>query len=61
MKLKTTFLASTALVISTGSSFADGHLADELTVVSWGGAYQSSQQRAYSEPYGEENLSLIHI
>ena len=55
MKLKTTFLASTALVISTGSSFADGHLADELTVVSWGGAYQSSQQRAYSEPYGEEN------
>ena len=25
--------------------------ADELTVVSWGGAYQTSQQKAYSEPY----------
>jgi len=25
--------------------------ADELTVISWGGAYQVSQQKAYSEPY----------
>jgi len=55
MKLKTTLLASAALVLSTGVTFADGHMADELTVVSWGGAYQKSQQRAYSEPYGEAN------
>ncbi|RBO54124.1 ABC transporter substrate-binding protein [Rhodovulum sp. BSW8] len=27
--------------------------ADSLTVVSWGGAYQTSQQKAYSEPYAE--------
>ncbi|WP_424931553.1 extracellular solute-binding protein [Amaricoccus macauensis] len=27
--------------------------ADSLTVVSWGGAYQNSQQNAYSEPYSE--------
>ncbi|MEM8571927.1 MAG: extracellular solute-binding protein [Pseudomonadota bacterium] len=27
--------------------------ADGLTVVSWGGAYQNSQQKAYSEPYAE--------
>ena len=27
--------------------------ADELTVVSWGGAYQNSQIKAYSEPYAE--------
>ena len=25
--------------------------ADAMTVVSWGGAYQNSQQKAYSEPY----------
>ena len=27
--------------------------ADSMTVVSWGGAYQNSQQKAYSEPYAE--------
>ena len=54
MKLKTTLLASAALVLSTGVTFADGHMADELTVVSWGGAYQKSQQRAYSEPYAAD-------
>jgi putative spermidine/putrescine transport system substrate-binding protein len=26
---------------------------DAMTVVSWGGAYQNSQQKAYSEPYAE--------
>ena len=51
MKLMTTTLASAALALTAGASFADGHMADELTVVSWGGAYQTSQQRAYSEPY----------
>ena len=54
MTLKTTFLASAALVLSTGVTFADGHMADELTLVSWGGAYQKSQQRAYSEPYAAD-------
>ena len=55
MKLKTTLLAAGALVLSTGATFADGHMANELTLVSWGGAYQKSQQRAYSEPYAEAN------
>ncbi|MEL7150438.1 MAG: extracellular solute-binding protein [Pseudomonadota bacterium] len=54
MKLTTTLLATSALAVSAGASFADGHMADELTVVSWGGAYQVSQQRAYSEPYAAE-------
>ncbi len=27
--------------------------ADSMTIVSWGGAYQSSQQKAYTEPYAE--------
>ena len=30
-------------------------MADSMTLVSWGGAYQSSQQRAYVEPYLEMN------
>ena len=54
MKLTTTLLATTALAVSAGATFADGHMADELTVVSWGGADQVSQQRAYSEPYAAE-------
>ncbi len=54
MKLTTTILATGALAISASASFADGHMADELTLVSWGGAYQKSQQRAYSEPYAAE-------
>ncbi len=53
MKLTTTLLATSALVFTAGTSFAGGHMADELTLVSWGGAYQKSQQRAYSEPYAE--------
>ncbi len=54
MKLTTTLMATSALVITAGASFADGHMADELTLVSWGGAYQKSQQRAYSEPYAAD-------
>jgi putative spermidine/putrescine transport system substrate-binding protein len=26
-------------------------MADSMTIVSWGGAYQASQINAYSEPY----------
>ncbi len=48
MKLTTTLLATTALGFA-----ANAALADSMTLVSWGGAYQSSQQRAYSEPYAE--------
>jgi putative spermidine/putrescine transport system substrate-binding protein len=62
MKLKTLLLAATASTALAGSAYADNHglalepcenCADELTLVSWGGAYQSSQQKAYSEPYAE--------
>jgi len=41
----------------TGAAFAADELpacencADELTIVSWGGAYSNSQLKAYSEPY----------
>ncbi len=47
MKL-TTFaaaLSATALTLPA--------VAEDMTIVSWGGAYQSSQQKAYTEPYAE--------
>lgn len=53
MKLTKLFLASTAVSALAGMTVAAE--VDSLTLVSWGGAYQKSQSRAYSEPYGEAN------
>lgn len=49
MKLKLISVAAIATTLVAGVA----HSADavELTVVSWGGAYQKSQQKAYAEPY----------
>ncbi|MDK3017726.1 extracellular solute-binding protein [Pseudodonghicola flavimaris] len=49
MKLKSlaALAASTALL----APMAMAEMADEMTLVSWGGAYQKSQVRAYAEPY----------
>ena len=47
-----------AATMAAGPSLADGHLADTLTLVSWGGAYQASQVNAYSNPYQEMNPGL---
>ncbi|MGC1495991.1 MAG: extracellular solute-binding protein [Sulfitobacter sp.] len=55
MKLTKTLMATTALTIAAGMSFADGHMASEMTIVSWGGAYSASQQNAYHTPYSEAN------
>ena len=61
MKLTTTLLASTALAVTAGSTFADGHMAGEMTIVSWGGAYSASQQNAYHNPYMEKTgISIIN-
>ena len=54
-------LAATAVaaLASGGALWAQGDpepcegCADAMTVVSWGGAYQTSQQKAYSEPYAK--------
>ena len=56
MKLKTTLLG-TACVCVAGAAWAAEHgpMADSMTLVSWGGAYQNSQQKAYVEPYQEMN------
>ncbi|SPF77481.1 extracellular solute-binding protein [Pseudoprimorskyibacter insulae] len=56
MKVITSILATTALTVAAGSAFAAGHgMADSLTIVSWGGAYQNSQLKAYVEPYMAAN------
>ena len=57
MKLKTALLASAAGLIAM-PALADGHMADSMTLVSWGGAYQTSQIRAYSDPYAAMNEGL---
>ncbi len=50
MKLTTTLLATSALVATTFAAQAE-----DMTLVSWGGAYQASQQKAYAEPYMKMN------
>ncbi|MFX0542280.1 extracellular solute-binding protein [Roseovarius sp. S4756] len=50
MKFTKTLLTSTALTAVAGMATAE---VEELTVVSWGGAYSNSQQKAYHEPYTE--------
>ncbi len=49
MKLTKTLLATTALTV-----FAGAVTAEEMTIVSWGGAYSASQLKAYHEPYSEK-------
>ncbi|MDE9450448.1 extracellular solute-binding protein [Aliiroseovarius sp. Z3] len=52
MKLVKTLLASSALTV-TASAVSAQDMANEMTLVSWGGAYQASQVKAYVEPYLE--------
>ncbi len=54
MKLTKTLLTTTALTVAAGMVSADGHMASEMTIVSWGGAYSNSQQQAYHNPYMEK-------
>ncbi|MEL6978911.1 MAG: extracellular solute-binding protein [Pseudomonadota bacterium] len=55
MTLKTALLAFGAVAVTATGAFADGHgkMSDEMTIVSWGGAYEASQQNAYHTPYSE--------
>lgn len=43
MKLKTVILAGTALAFAGSAA-----MAKDMTIVSWGGAYQASQKNAYA-------------
>ena len=61
MKLAKTLMATTALTVAAGMVAADGHMASEMTIVSWGGAYSNSQQKAYHDPYIEKSgISIIN-
>jgi len=55
MKLTKTLLSTTALTVGLGATAGAQEMADSMTLVSWGGAYQESQQKAYVEPYLEMN------
>tara|TARA_X000000950_G_C13884022_1_gene648094 strand:+ start:272 stop:1387 length:1116 start_codon:yes stop_codon:yes gene_type:complete len=44
-----------ALMLGVSAVFASTSNATDMTVVSWGGAYQISQQKAYTEPYSAAN------
>ncbi len=52
MKLMKILMASSAMTVAAAGLHAQD-MANSMTLVSWGGAYQTSQQRAYSEPYME--------
>src|SRR6056297_1871000 len=57
MKLTKTLMATTALTVTAVAAHAED-MADSMTLVSWGGAYQASQANAYAEPYKEMNPGL---
>lgn len=60
MKMKTVLMgAAGALALSVGTGHAQ--MADEMVVVSWGGAYQASQVNAYLIPYAEANPGFTYI
>ena len=57
--MKTTLMltaSALAMVLATASVQVPSAVAQEkqLTIVSWGGAYQESQRKAYYEPYAKE-------
>ena len=48
-----------AAIVSVGVALLAGNsLATELTIVSWGGAYTASQQKAYHDPYVAKNPGI---
>lgn len=51
MKLTKTLLATTVCAGIAGTAVTSQEMANSMTLVSWGGAYQDSQQKAYVEPY----------
>ncbi|UOA28845.1 extracellular solute-binding protein [Pseudosulfitobacter sp. DSM 107133] len=61
MKLTKILMTSTALSFVAGMVAAEAHMANEMTIVSWGGAYSKSQKLAYSDPYAEKTgVSIIN-
>ena len=52
MKIRTMLLTTGAALAAAPMAVAQD-MADSMTIVSWGGAYQESQVKAYAEPYQE--------
>ena len=52
MKTSIKLMATTCLTL-TATMAVSQDMADEMTIVSWGGAYSTSQQNAYHDPYIE--------
>ncbi|WP_294612409.1 extracellular solute-binding protein [uncultured Roseovarius sp.] len=55
MKLTKTLLATTVLTVAAGTAVTAQDMANSMTLVSWGGAYQDSQDKAYLQPYLADN------
>lgn len=53
MKTKTFLASAAAAAVASGGAFAQ-----DMTIVSWGGAYSKSQQNAYHAPYMAENAGV---
>jgi putative spermidine/putrescine transport system substrate-binding protein len=51
-------LIGAALLAGTAFCAVAPAQADELTITSWGGAYQDSQRKAYYEPYAKEGNKI---
>jgi len=61
MRIKNLVLGAGAVLLSAGLASADSDMADEITVVSWGGAYLASQQAAYHDPYmAKTGINIIN-
>ncbi len=58
MNLTKTLMMTLAVVIPAGLATAQGKMANDMVLVSWGGAYQESQHRAYVEPYLETHSAV---
>lgn len=61
MKLTKTLIGTTALCAVAAMANADGHMSSDMILVSWGGAYQDSQQNAYVAPYLEANPGITAV
>lgn len=61
MKLTKALMATTALTLAGTTAFAGGHMANDMTIVSWGGAYQASQDNAYVQPYLAMNPGVVAV
>ncbi len=59
VNLKSVFVAAAVVAFVGGTTHADDPI--ELTLVSWGGGYQKSQQKAYTEPYAALNPNVNFI